>query len=207
MSTALAAQTTDHPAVLAKLASANTPKRGLEIAERYAALSTTELKSREKRYDLLGMSTMFGSLIASPIVGLGLAVQGAGFGVTMGSTFGLTAILLGGMLLSAHRGLNYTNARRLREIRAKEDREAHLIADLNERFAIKLSSDEVLQLQYPLESPQSNRTIRYGTIDRMTQDPEGESARLEQITLVWSGGEFHLLRSTTFEGVKEGGLR
>lgn len=71
------------------------------------------------------------------------------------------------------------------------------IANLKDRFAIDFDIQDLRGLDYPREAPATNSTVRYGTIEKLIENSEGEGARLEQLTLVWSNGEPRILRAVT----------
>ncbi len=205
MTTAMAVQTEEHPAVLAGLAPASSSERELRIATRFADLSDEQLAKKEKRYDLLGMGG-FLSALATPALSA-IPVAQLGFVLSIAGAAGVAATLLSGALVYAHLGNNYSNARKLRRTRARQDRESQLISELKDRFSIELSPAELSRLQYPDAEHDVDGTVRYGTIDRMIQSADGDN-RLEQITLVWSDGKFHILRqANAFKSVEGGELR
>ncbi len=71
------------------------------------------------------------------------------------------------------------------------------VAELKERFSIDFEIFDLEGLKYPREDPTTKATVRYGTIEKLIENSEGEGARLEQLTLIWSNGEPRILRAVT----------
>ncbi len=170
------------------------------IAAKFSRFSDRQLERKEKLTSIGGgllIASSFGSILAGGAASLLMLKYGDGSMLTslglmllgpLPSVGGLTALIL--------RSNSRVRAMKLREARKIEDWERESTSRLKELFDLELDGDELKRLGYPRVLPEGGGTIRYGTIEKLIIDPE-LGKRLEELTLIWSDGEFHILRTVT----------